>query len=958
MSTKCIKLFICLALMFSLLSTTIVQAETSPSVTTFTPTEIDSVLTNPYMGWAPWASGGPYSQPHSLVYINVTWRELEPTKGNYAFDAFERENKFSYWSANGKKIILRINMDYPESTSHKDIPDWLYNELSGDGTWYDIDWGKGFSPNYSNPKLIAYHRTLINALAARYNNDKRVPIIALGSLGQWGEFHTKKSSSFTIPFPKVAISDQYVQPYVDYFTNKMLIMRRPFQIAKSNGMGLFNDSFGSSSQTYDYFVDYINNGYTDYLTGEKHPAMPDYWKTAPSGGEIANYPGLTYLQDSTINTSLQMLRDSHTSWLGPCGPGSQPTGTSLQANFDKMLKTMGYRFVLQTVSHQSQAEPGSSLDVSMKWQNKGVAPFYYKWPLELSLSDSNGNIVAKSTTSEDIRTWLPGSKSVAHGLNIPSSLAAGTYNLCVGILDPDTGLPGINLAISGKRPDGRYTLSQINVANTSVAAGIEISGQDSAVIPSSGERTYTYSASVKDQNGNAMTGEKVQWSLETPVSGVSIDASSGTLTVAAGALAGNIRIKAVSENSPSLTASKAVTLAQEASQAGSLEITGATYVEIPKTGVTYSDYKASVKSQYSAAMAGETVTWSLDTPADGITLDSGTGKLVVGTAAKESKIILRATSNSNAAVTATKELTIFAKPGPVVTSLEISGSAYVQIPKNGVTYSDYTATVKDQDSNTMAGETVTWSLDTPAAGVTLDSGTGKLVVDTTAGESRITLRVTSNSKPAVTAAKELVLFAKPDPVVTTLDIKGSTYVEIPKSGVTYSDYMVTIKDQDSNTMAGQTVTWSLDSSASGVTLDSGTGKLVVGTTVQEARIVLRVTSNSAPSVAATKELVLFAKPDPVVTTLDIKGSTYVEIPKSGVTYSDYTATIKDQDSNTMAGETVTWSMSAPVEGVTLNSATGKMVVSPGAKAGTIKLQAVSNSKGSVTAAKDIIFIVK
>ncbi|MFZ5986942.1 MAG: DUF4832 domain-containing protein [Bacillota bacterium] len=626
------------------------------TLSTVYPQEISSVLNNPYMGWAPWASGGPYSQPHKLVYVNATWRELEPTKGVYAFDALETKNKFSYWASQGVKVIMRINMDYPRPTSHMDIPDWLYKEINGDGTWYDIDWGKGFSPNYSNPKLIAYHKMLIGALAARYNNDKRVPIIAIGSLGHWGEFHTKKSSTFTIPFPGVNITDQYVQHYVDSFKNKTLIIRRPFKIAKDNGMGLFNDSFGSYNQTYTWFLDYVNKGYTDWLTGETHPSMPDYWKTAPSGGEFPNYPGLTYLDNSNINTTLQMVRDSHTSWLGPCSPGLQPTGTNLQPNFDLVLNTMGYRFVLKNISHLSEVNAGQSLTVNMNWINRGVAPFYYKWPLELSLVDLSGQVVFRTNTQEDIRSWLPGSKSMSHDINIPVTVPAGTYTLCAAIIDPETGKPGIDLAISGRRPDGRYTLSQLKVNHSPSANSVAINGATYINIPT-GEVTYSdYSAVVYDQYGNTMNNQPVNWSLLQPVEGVTLDSITGKIIVGKTAKPYTMTLKGYIPSNPAVYATKTLNLIYEKPAASSIEVSGATYVKIPSSGVTYSDYIAVVKDQYQNTISGETVSWSLDKQVSGVTLDSSKGKIVVYTNAPPSTLTLKAVSNSRPEVSTTKTI--------------------------------------------------------------------------------------------------------------------------------------------------------------------------------------------------------------------------------------------------------------------------------------------------------------
>ncbi len=426
------------------------------------PVEITEPLSNPYMGWAPSAEGGPYSQPHSLVYINTTWRELEPVKGNYEFDLFEDKYQLKYWESIGVHIILRLNMDFPSEKKHMDIPDWLYEEINGDGVWYDLDYGKGFSPNYSNAMLISYHQELIQALADRYNNNDLIPIIALGSIGHWGEWHTKQDADYPIPFPPVEISNQYVKHYLRFFQNKFLIMRRPFEIAKENNMGLYNDSFGHMEQTYGYFLNFVTNGYYDYLANVKQPSMPDYWKHAPSGGEVANPPGISCFDNEQINFLLEQIQECHTSWLGPSCPAYQPIDTDLQHNFDSALNTLGYRFVLGSMKHAPRIQAGKTLSIKMIWENKGSAPFYYPWPLELSLADSNGNIVFQTAVSEDIRKWLPGKHEVYASMNIPS-LKEGKYQVCVAIVDPNYKKPSIELAIGNKRSDGRYALDYIFV---------------------------------------------------------------------------------------------------------------------------------------------------------------------------------------------------------------------------------------------------------------------------------------------------------------------------------------------------------------------------------------------------------------------------------------------------------------------------------------------------------------
>jgi hypothetical protein len=440
---------------------------------TFYPNEYYGILNNPYIGWVPWGKdskmeyGEAYKQPHKLVYAGITWRDLEPDKGSFDWKSFESKYQFDFWAGQGKKINIRIILDYPSSEAHWDIPDWLYDEIGGKGTAYnDSNVGKGFSPDYTNETLIAEHKRMIEALAARYKDDPRIAYVQLGSLGHWGEWHCWPYSPSTGVFPVKSVSDQYVQHYIDAFSQKkILTMRRAYGMAKDNKFGLFNDVFGDvaafQSEGWGWIWG-IKNGYTDDM-GQVQPAMLDFWKYAPSGGEFSSGNALLWLTDSKIMDTLNMAREGHTSWLGPCSPANYQVNGPLQANIDALQKTLGYRFVLESAAHEDKADAGSTLPVTMKWNNKGVAPFYFNWPLQLSLANSSGTIVASTNTDEDIRTWLPGRKTITKNLDIPLNLASGKYTLCVSIIDPQTNEPAIDLAIEGRRSDGRYELGTIKV---------------------------------------------------------------------------------------------------------------------------------------------------------------------------------------------------------------------------------------------------------------------------------------------------------------------------------------------------------------------------------------------------------------------------------------------------------------------------------------------------------------
>ena len=159
-------------------------------------------LVNPLMGYAPWAQSTKVENT-SLVYIGLTWREIEPEPGVYDWEAFEEEYSIAHWRQQNKRYVFRLMCDEPSEESHMDIPDWLY-EATGDGDWYDISYGKGYAPNYANETFQQCHARLVKALADYFRQDNRVAFIELGSIGHWGEWHVKSDSEIT-PLPSVNV---------------------------------------------------------------------------------------------------------------------------------------------------------------------------------------------------------------------------------------------------------------------------------------------------------------------------------------------------------------------------------------------------------------------------------------------------------------------------------------------------------------------------------------------------------------------------------------------------------------------------------------------------------------------------------------------------------------------------------------------------------------------------------
>lgn len=149
------------------------------------------------------------SEDVSLLYMDITWAELEPKEGEYNWESIEKENQLSRWKKEGKHIILRFVCDVPGKEKHMDIPEWLYEKTGHTGTWYDVEFGKGFAPDYNNEQMIYYHAQAVKTLGEHLGGDGLISYIELGSLGHWGEWHVNYSAGIQ-RLPKEDVREQYV----------------------------------------------------------------------------------------------------------------------------------------------------------------------------------------------------------------------------------------------------------------------------------------------------------------------------------------------------------------------------------------------------------------------------------------------------------------------------------------------------------------------------------------------------------------------------------------------------------------------------------------------------------------------------------------------------------------------------------------------------------------------------
>ena len=412
-------------------------------------TEIDSVLVNPYTGLVPWVGNTNPVYQTTLQYVNITWKELEPDSGVYTWSALE-----SGWGNIGqtrRKVGFRISAVMPGEAGHIDIPQWLVDRGIRMRA-YEVEGQSGLAPDWDDPEFLQAHHDFIAALGARYDSDYRVAWIDIGSYGFWGEWHVWLNDTLAATQEsKQAILEDYfaafpTKPKVIAFDDDFAT-----EYVSNHGGGIRNDCLGTAESN-DWYLESVN-GLNDWV-----------WKTAIITGEFCGSDvGAEEGTTERFELNYQFIQQTHWSFIGPAGGMLTPQDEQHRQNLDQLLKKLGYRFVLKKVEHPAEVTAGNEVTIKITIENKGVAPFYFNWPLVIYFMDQDEQEVFTHTTSIDIRSWLPGERISQESFTIPASLVSGEYDIKLAIHDPDINKPAIRFANTNRDAQGRYLVSKLKV---------------------------------------------------------------------------------------------------------------------------------------------------------------------------------------------------------------------------------------------------------------------------------------------------------------------------------------------------------------------------------------------------------------------------------------------------------------------------------------------------------------
>lgn len=401
-------------------------------------------LDNPLKGWCPYANAGEIRQPCSMTFQYVSWRELEPAKGEYRFAEWERA--WDVEAARDKHVVFRVYVDYPSKPSG--LPEWL-RAAGVEETPYD-DHGGGKAPDYDHPEMVAGMERLIAALGKRYDGNPRVAFVQLGLLGFWGEWHTYPQNRL---YASAETERRAIEAYRAAFPHKSLMVRYPSEhAARQEWIGFHDDMFPEDTDNGEKWSFLAKLGKADRTAN---------WKVAVVGGEMVPGRAKQWLGPD-YEVASTMLKRAHFSWVGPYCPAiDDAQSAEFLERSQQMVRTMGYEYRIREVEHARSARAVQPIEIELAGENVGVAPFYYPWSVEWALIDDSGEAIGISKTNWDVREWLPGAFSEKASLRFDAP--PGTYRLALGIRDPWKDRPAIGFASDLPVSKGWTTISELRI---------------------------------------------------------------------------------------------------------------------------------------------------------------------------------------------------------------------------------------------------------------------------------------------------------------------------------------------------------------------------------------------------------------------------------------------------------------------------------------------------------------
>jgi hypothetical protein len=409
---------------------------------------------NPLRGFMPYSNTRqtPESFPHSLEWFYLPLSDV--VTGPDLYDWTAVESQLTAIAGRGHQAVFQFYLDYPKKPSG--IPKYLLD--AGLQTFFYTDAYNASSrtpsvaPDYRDRRLIECMLRFIGAFGEKYDGDLRIAYLTAGLYGFWGEWHVHNH-----PLPgepsgwKISQKDKdaLLRAYVASFRRTAVMVRYP-KVTHDRRL-LAHFGFHDAS----FLWDTLGPEDWKFWPMLKRYRVTGAWQAHPIGGEI--YPQLqAEIWDRWPNSEGQDVRAAiartHVTWMLDSGLFTPEPTAPERANALRAERMLGYTLFC-AASRTEQGKDGS-LQVTVRLENRGVAPVYYAWPVDLEALDGGGNVVGQTRLAWPLPALLPGNRADWSGV----------------IAAPVEGVSAVLLRIRNPMPGG-HDLAFANAEMGTVKAG-------------------------------------------------------------------------------------------------------------------------------------------------------------------------------------------------------------------------------------------------------------------------------------------------------------------------------------------------------------------------------------------------------------------------------------------------------------------------------------------------------
>ncbi|AKT37859.1 DUF4832 domain-containing protein [Chondromyces crocatus] len=416
---------------------------------------------NPGLTGHNWSEAGP-TQPlpdaptrpdypdSTVAYLRWHWATIEPEKGHVRWDIID--TALGEARRHGQTLALRL---MPYDHEHP-LPTWYQNSGArrvdpADDPRSNTVW----EPDVDDPRYLKHWGDLVTAAGARYDGHPDLDSVDIATHGPYGE-------GWSDALPSLQRERELVDLYFKAFTRTPLLINdqpRVVDYAVARGAGWRLDCWGDMrSSEPNVGWSHMLDSYPMLLS---RPPMRNAWRRSPVSLETCSVTGDWIAAGWDIEYILDQALAWHASTINL---KSSAIPSAWRARFDAFIRRLGYRLVLRRLEHPRKIKAGASMQLSLWWQNVGVAPVYRPYIVALQLrSQISAQAPVVLELPLDVRDLLPGDSVWEGALRLPRVLPHGPVTLRLALLDPRSREPAIRLAIEGRESDGWYNLGSLIV---------------------------------------------------------------------------------------------------------------------------------------------------------------------------------------------------------------------------------------------------------------------------------------------------------------------------------------------------------------------------------------------------------------------------------------------------------------------------------------------------------------